>query len=109
MKTEYKDFYPNGQLEWFVPFDENEKPHGEATQYYPTGEVKKKKTYSHGKIVGDEIQYFRNGVVMAVLPFVDGWKHGTYRTFYESGALESETDYDFAVMKGRPRRYADSQ
>lgn len=88
--------HPKGQLEWHIPIEWHEvgryRFHGEATQYYPTGEIKVRRTYHHGVEIGEEIMYYKDGGVMSVLPFKNGKKDGTH-TFIHPGGKTEQVKY----------------
>ena len=46
--------YPNGQIEWRIPIEwyvvGRYRRHGEAIQYYPTGEVKLRRTNAAARL-----------------------------------------------------------
>lgn len=94
--------YPNGQIEWRIPIEwyvvGRYRKHGEAVQYYPTGEVKIRRTYEHGKEIGDEVMFYRDGSVMSRLPLVNGQKHGTYVFNHPDGSRE-EADYENGELR----------
>jgi len=110
---EIREWYSNGQLEWHIPLaprwpGERPKLHGAAKQFYPTGELKTTIEYEYGKVVSEEVGYFRNGKIRHRLPFVNGRKEGIYKTFREDGTEESETNYENGKIKGKPKRYGRS-
>ena len=84
--------YPNGQLEWRVPIEwhvyGHYRRHGEALQYYPSGEVKLHRTYEHGVEVGTETIYYKNGSVMSTLNFTNGKKEGVHIFNHPDGSRE---------------------
>ena len=90
------EHYPNGQLEWRIPIEWHVvgayRFHGEAVSYYPTGEIKIRKVYEHGLLVGDEVMYYRDGSVMSILPFKAGRKEGVYSFRHPDGSQE-ECEY----------------
>lgn len=101
--------YENGQTEWLIHIEwhvyGHYRPHGEAVQYYPTGEVKIKRTYEHGKEVGEEIQYYRDGSVRSILPFKDGKKDGKYVFHYSDGQREECEFAGGELVHGSVRRF----
>ena len=98
--------YPNGRLEWHIPVEwhayARARRHGEATQYYPSGEVKLKRTYEHGVEVGEEIMFYRNGSVMSRLPFKNGKHEGTHVFNHPDGTSE-EAVYENGELKSTKR------
>jgi antitoxin component YwqK of YwqJK toxin-antitoxin module len=87
--------YPNGFIEWYMPIEwhvfGSYRLHGQATQYYPTGEVKLTRTYDHGLETGEEIMYYKDGSVMSRLPFKDGMKDGLHVFTHPDGSREEVT------------------
>lgn len=103
------EHYQNGRLEWHIPIEWHAvgayRFHGDAVQYYPTGEVKLTRTYEHGVEVGEEIIYYRDGDVMSRLSFnKDGKKDGTYVYNHPDGTRE-EADYDGGEDPIRTRKF----
>ena len=94
--------YANGQTEWNIPIEWHAvgvyRRHGEAIQYYPTGEVKLRRSYVHGVEVGEEKIYYRNGNVMSIIPFKDGRKDGKHIFNHPDGSRE-EVEYEAGECK----------
>ncbi|MCB9585056.1 MAG: hypothetical protein H6718_06635 [Polyangiaceae bacterium] len=56
--------------------------------------IKTETRYQQGKIVGDEVSYYKDGTVEHSTPHdADGAVHGTVRYFREDGTLRAEMDY----------------
>ena len=104
------EYYPNGQLEWNIPIEWHVvgvyRRHGEAVQYYPTGEVKIRRTYKHGKEMGDEVMYYRDGSIMSRLTFKNGKKEGPYVFNHPDGSRE-EAAYEGGELKEGSIRHFD--
>lgn len=101
--------YPNGQVEWHMPIEWHAwrayRRHGESIQYYPTGEVKLRRTYEHGKEVGREIIYYRDGSVMSTVTFVDGRPDGKHTFTHKDGSTEEAKYVSGALDAGSIKRY----
>lgn len=87
---------------------ENDVKQGNATIYYPTGEVHKQIPYEGGKQAGNGYEYSRDGRIITLLYFEDGYlrraekvnryddrgkKRGPWITFHPNGVLASEGNY----------------
>lgn len=65
----YGQYYTNGQLQAWLPFDTNGLYNGEATLYYEDGRIQSSGTYSHGIKKGQWKNYDAKGVLTGVEAF----------------------------------------
>jgi uncharacterized protein len=95
-------YYSNGQIEWKIPIEWHVygayRRHGEAFSYYPTGEIKSRRTFEHGAIVGEEMMYYRDGSVMSVVPFKNGRIDGVH-IFRHPNGREERKEYEQGLIK----------
>ena len=59
---EWKRFYENGQLEWFVTYKDGYR-HGLYKQYYENGDLKTEGNNSKDKVHGEEKRFLENNVL----------------------------------------------
>lgn len=86
-------------------YDENEKlietgflekegiRSGTVKTFYPTGELKSKLPYFHGKIVGSFKKYYKSGKVQEISEQNIRGIHGRSKIFYENGRVKEEFTY----------------
>lgn len=115
MESVRTTFYKNGKPEWVIPIEFHVpgkyRLHGEAIQYYPTGEKKISQVNERGATVS-ETHYYRDGKVRLYLPFeveeTDGkrsfHKNGKAKYYDESGELDTEVEYKKGKMVGKPNK-----
>ena len=90
-------------------YDENEKlieigflekegiRSGTIKTFYPTGELKSKIPYFHGKIVGSFKKYYKSGKIQQISEQNAEGIHGKSRIFYENGKVRE----DFTYVNGK--------
>lgn len=96
-------YYPSGSLHLKIPFGEYGEISGIVYEYYETGEVLDQTPYYDNKFRGRSTKYAKTGEVLE--QNLSHNKDGVKRTFYSSGALESETPYKDGQKDGIKKDY----
>ena len=79
-------------------FLEKEKIHsGTVKTFYPTGELKSKLPYYHGKIVGSFRAYYKSGKIQEISEQNAKGIHGKSKIFHENGRIRE----DFTYVNGK--------
>ena len=92
--------YPDGKTQAEVNY-ENGQPNGAVKFYYPNGVVQSEGTFTRGLLSGPYItRYPNNQVEVEVLADKNG--RGRYRSYYQSGKLQTESTYAPAPLTQRP-------
>lgn len=79
-------------------FLEKEKIHsGTVKTFYPTGELKSKLPYYHGKIVGSFRAYYKSGKIQQISEQNTKGIHGKSKIFHENGRIRE----DFTYVNGK--------
>lgn len=71
----------------------NNKKHGPAKKYYPTGELHTLVHYNKGIKEGETFWYYKNGQAYRVTPYQNGKMHGVRKKYYKDGQLQAEIPY----------------
>jgi uncharacterized protein len=98
----------------------NDKKEGESQYYYNTGELKEIVNYKDGKKDGYSKQFDKEGTVISLNQFKDGYlvsrerinrkdeqglRQGTHKTFYEDGSLKREVNFLDDQLHGYYREF----
>lgn len=98
----------------------NDKREGNSFYYYNTGELKEEIYFSKGKKEGYVKEFDKNGTIITLLQFKDnylisrerinrrdteGLKQGTFKDFYEDGALKKEENFLDDQLHGYYREF----
>ncbi|MBN2768830.1 MAG: hypothetical protein JXQ68_06970 [Campylobacterales bacterium] len=76
------------------------RKHGIETMYDPGGGVLQKTPYANDVINGEQIAYYEDGSPMISIQYVNGVKHGSYKTFKRDGSLYKEVIFkDGSVVR----------
>ena len=102
----FKTYYNDGKVAQ-AGFFENDEPNGELTYFHPSGEVRLKTTLVKGQPNGAVKFYYPNGVVQSEGSFTRGLLSGPYKTYYPNSQIEVEVLAD-KNGRGRYRSYYQS-
>jgi antitoxin component YwqK of YwqJK toxin-antitoxin module len=69
VRTFYGQYYTNGQLHAWLPFDDSGQYNGAAEFYYDNGKIKSSGVYTHGVKTGKWKNFSSTGVLTAVEEF----------------------------------------
>ena len=98
----------NGILIETYEIDQDSLRHGVTKKFYPTGQTFEKSIYKHGKLNGERLLFYENGVVEIRENYCDGMFCDTITTFYKSGIKRFEGVYNHGIMTGIVRGYFES-
>ena len=70
---------------------------GTVKTFYPTGELKSKLPYFHGKIAGSLRKYYKSGKIQQISEQNTKGIHGKSKIFYENGRIRE----DFTYVNGK--------
>lgn len=70
------------------------RKHGIETMYDPGGGILQKTPYVNDVINGEQIAYYENGSPMLSIQYVNGIKHGPYKTYKRDGSLYKEAIFN---------------
>jgi len=99
-----RELYPTGRVSWEIPLDADGRWHGEFIQYYPDGSVEWVIPYVQGKRHGQASQRHPNNRLKLTREYVQGQRQGVERLFQQDGAtLTEETHYVEGTKQGRRR------
>jgi len=98
----WRSFYPSGNLESVVNYNEGEVD-GKAFFYYDKfPETKKAEmNFDHDLLEGLYTEYWPNGAVKAELHYKNGKLNGSAKYYYPSGKLKIEGKYKKGEKKGK--------
>jgi len=97
-----KALYPNGKTQAEINY-ENGQPNGSVKFFYPNGAVQSEGTFTRGLLSGPYTTRYPNGQIEnEVLADKNG--RGRYRSYYQSGKLQTEGTYAPAPLVQRPVR-----
>lgn len=86
--------YPNGQLEYSIPRDQNGDEHGECKYYFENGKVEMIETYNHGWPSGLWASYYENGQLEFQGNYNnEGNETGIWEAYHENGNLYYKGEY----------------
>ena len=92
--------YPDGKVQAEVNYDSGQ-PNGAVKFYYPNGVVQSEGVFTRGLLSGPYItRYPNNQIEVEVLADKNG--RGRYRSYYQSGKLQTESTYAPAPLAQRP-------
>lgn len=79
---------------------------GNYLEYYSSGKLLEKTTYSDkGIIKGENILYYENGQKKEVIPYEKGVKHGQVIKYYPDGSIQSSSTYVKGYLYGKTVHY----
>jgi S1-C subfamily serine protease/antitoxin component YwqK of YwqJK toxin-antitoxin module len=100
-----KDYYIAGQLqsEYTVVYldydDEGKNFHeGEATWYYPNGNIEQKRYYYNNNVNGENTFYYENGQKEKEVSYFHGRLHGDYKLWYKTGKIKLYATYERGAL-----------
>ena len=121
----HQEFYDSGELKKEGQYKNNKRV-GEWRQYHKNGQVSKEYSYTDGKYNDASISYYENGIVSHKTELEDGiyvrfryyesgnleykrqYISGYFKSFYESGAKETEANYFEFELVGEWKKYYES-
>ena len=110
-KVKTKDvklYHDNGKLRTLATLDEDEKPHGNCKEWYPSGNIFKNQNFKHGTPHGSFKEYFENGNLWKEYNFINGKEHGKNNQFYEDGKKDIVGNFINGKMHGLKEQYFSS-
>jgi antitoxin component YwqK of YwqJK toxin-antitoxin module len=84
-------YHPNGQVHTVSHYHDYQL-HGPQLKFTASGRPLMELNWDHGVLDGEKIVY-RNGIRVAVIPFIKGQKHGTEYHFDDLGNLTAEIEW----------------
>ena len=99
-----RSYYDNGQLEYEAEF-ENEKLNGETKYWSKNGHLISISNYINGKAHGKWEKFYENGNLMYEINYFHGQKNGIEKWYYENGQIQSETGFEFDLIKSKTIRW----
>jgi len=75
-------------------WQKNHTLHGPEKTYYNNGEIRSERSYNNGQLNGGYVFYNRNGTIGITGQYVAGKHSGHWKSFYKTGKIKSEYDYD---------------
>lgn len=87
-----RDYYADGSLKIELRVDEENRRHGLAKRYYPSGAVQSEIQYEHGIKVHAR-QYYKNGQPEMEFNYQAGVKHGPRTKYWDNGQVSSILEY----------------
>jgi antitoxin component YwqK of YwqJK toxin-antitoxin module len=84
-------FHPNGNIHTISHYH-NYQLHGEQQKFTASGKPLMSLNWEHGTLHGDKVIY-RNGLKVAVIPYVNGIKNGIELHFDDLGNLTAEIEW----------------
>lgn len=96
-------FDDNGKLEMIIPYKDDDR-HGYVCKYAPTGELIYKYHYIDGLIVGYTYEQ-PDGTLIQEIPVENSGNEVVIKTFYKSGKLASECNYQNGEYQGKRKLY----
>ena len=110
-KVKTKDvklYHDNGKLKTLATLDEDEKPHGNCKEWYPSGNIFKNQNFKHGIPNGSFKEYYENGNLRKECNFKNGNEHGKSNEFYEDGKKDIVGNFKDGKMHGLREQYFSS-
>lgn len=83
----------SGSLKSEITVKDNKK-HGPAKKFYPTGELHTLVYYNNGIKEGETIWYYKTGQAYRVTPYESGKMHGIRKKYYKNGKIQAEIPYN---------------
>lgn len=95
-----KTYYPNGNLEAVVVYENNIRQ-GEAIFYWDNGRVKEKRNYVNDRVFGTVTTFYSNGNIKELFSIEDGKREGP-ATYYDStGSVADDVIFERGVRNGQ--------
>ena len=95
----------DGQVSW-EGFYKNGIRVGEWKNYYKSGRVKLKFSYSQiGLLEGSRIEYYENGQAKEIFHYENGKKNGEWMTYYENSLIKSTAVFKDGWLEGEKISY----
>lgn len=90
----YRTRFPNDSISYEVPYV-NGKIHGEAKEYFRSGQLFQLVNYTHGIKDGLALKYYENGVLSQETMYDSGRIHGVQKKFRKDGNPAFEMTYHY--------------
>ncbi|MBI9037889.1 MAG: hypothetical protein JEY97_07135 [Bacteroidales bacterium] len=98
-------YHPNGKMMARGKFI-NEKKDSTWNFYRKSDELLvSKDNYLDGKIHGESISYYPNGVIAEIINYNEGVKHGEWVKYFQDGSIQIEGNYINDNIEGKYRIY----
>ena len=103
-----KSYYEkSGSLKSEITVKDNKK-HGPAKKFYPTGELHTLVYYDNGIKEGETIWYYKNGQPYRVTPYENGKMHGIRKKYYKNGKIQAEIPYKNGELQKGTKEYKEN-
>jgi antitoxin component YwqK of YwqJK toxin-antitoxin module len=100
-------YHPNGNLHTVSHYS-GQVLHGQQTKYTASGKPLMELNWNHGVLDGSKIIY-RNGSVVAVIPYVNGQKHGIELHYDDLANLTAEIEWRNDQKHGTARLFSEEE
>lgn len=87
------------------PATEGDQQNGIYRTRFPNDSISYEVPYLNGKIHGEAKEYFRSGQLFQLMHYIHGVKHGLSTKYYEDGTLSHETPYDSGRIHGVQKKF----
>lgn len=98
-------FHPNGNVHTISHYDHYQL-HGKQTKFTASGKPLMELNWNHNVLEGEKIIY-RNGLKIAVIPYVKGKKHGTELHYDDLGFLTAEIEWRNDKKHGKTQLHSE--
>lgn len=98
-------FHPNGNIHTISHYDHYQL-HGKQTKFTASGKPLMELNWNHNVLEGEKIIY-RNGLKIAVIPYVKGKKHGTELHYDDLGFLTAEIEWRNDKKHGKTQLHSE--
>ena len=95
------EYYENGNLKLRAEVNDDEVPNGTYEEYYPTGELLVRTTYTNGKTLDTIYTYHKNGVIQDKGMSSNNLNTGWWSKFDATGRLKEKRE--FVIVDNRSR------
>ncbi|PWT70734.1 MAG: hypothetical protein C5B59_20235 [Bacteroidetes bacterium] len=98
-------YFPEGNLSATGQFTNDGKRDGFWTYYYHDGALKASENYKNGKLDGEAIKYYKNGLQSSHQFFVQDQNEGNYTSYYQNGAPYMSVNYKNGKAEGEKKEF----
>jgi antitoxin component YwqK of YwqJK toxin-antitoxin module len=104
-KKEQQTFHENGKVHEVFSIDNENKRHGVFTRYDVEGNLMETAHYTHGKLDGERLIYYPEGMKEISEFYNNDQLEGMYKRFDKEGNLTFEAPYTNNVLGGIAKSY----
>ena len=102
---ESREWYEDGNPKAIKPHDSEGREHGVEVTFHPTGAVATMRTWEEGKLVGMARGWLDDGRLHYEGPYVDGKRHGIWRSYHLDGTRQLVVRFDADRRTGISRSW----